>query len=180
LRAALEGAPSVEVQPGYHVVNGSQIPGVDMRKLVYFAVSVFWRAAAQRWLIDTKGPTHRLMLGPYEGLLRRFLLADDERLPDDVVTWVHVSPSLEHRHNCVADFPMALKRAHGVTGYRFIVPGITVVLSVGRQMPSLLQDNCASRTGRLIMSAEAGLLKLQPFAQRVQAVPRRGKLQSLR
>jgi hypothetical protein len=146
LRNVLGGAASVEREPGYHVFDGAATTGVEMRKLVYFAASVFWRAAACRWRIGEQlGP--RLPLGPYEESLRQFLLAESAALPDGVALVIGVSVAREDGHNCVAEYPIPNRRSSGHFTHRFSIPGLSFMLFVGRPMPPVAKSYCASRTG---------------------------------
>jgi hypothetical protein len=179
LRNTLQSAASVEPEPGYHVFGGTKIAGVKTPKLVYFAVSVFWRAAARWWRID-KGPLRRLMLGQYEEHLRLFLLGQGGRLPAGVALLIGVSAAREERYNRVAEYPTPSPRSSGFHTYRFSIPGLTFLLFVGGQLPRVAESYCASRTGTLFMSAHADAVKLQHFTRLAKAAPRRGKLRALR
>jgi hypothetical protein len=72
------------------IVNGNDllfpqvsIPEVNMEKLVYFALSIFWRGT-RRWSPVGGGSPPKLHLGRHEKAIRAFLLGRG-RLPEDVV-----------------------------------------------------------------------------------------------
>jgi len=176
LRDALRSVQAVENEPGYYIFDATKAPGVEMRKLVYFGASVFWRAAARRWRTDKRSP-RRLMFGRYEERLREFLLAADGRtLPEGVALLIGVSVAREERYNRVAEHPTPGSRTKGFDQYRFSIPGLTFLLYVGEQLPPVATSHCASRTGILFMSPDADAVKLQHFMRLAREAPRRGKL----
>ena len=73
---------------GFRVYDGDSIPEIDTKALVYFGLSVFWRAAVHTW--KTPKGTVAIELGPYEEPLRRFLL-DEIPFPPKMVITVRVS-----------------------------------------------------------------------------------------
>ena len=86
------------------------IPELDMAKLVYFALSIFWRGT-RRWSAVEGGQPPKLYLGRHEKAIRAFLLGRG-KLPEDVVITVAVWPYKKV-------YPMAMMpRAHAGTGYR--------------------------------------------------------------
>lgn len=58
--------------------NAAEIPGIDCQKLIYFAVSVFWRAGAHEW--PWQGEYVYSEFGSYLEPMRLFLL-DEESFP---------------------------------------------------------------------------------------------------
>jgi hypothetical protein len=63
----------------------ANIPEVDIAKLVYFALSIFWRGTG-RWSAVEGGQPPKLYLGRQEKAIRAFLLARGKLLEDVVVT----------------------------------------------------------------------------------------------
>jgi len=59
LLGALRNAPIDEDIPGATLHRCVGVPGIDVEKLTYFAMSIFWRAAAHDW----KQKVVRLKLG---------------------------------------------------------------------------------------------------------------------
>jgi len=68
----------------------ASIPEVDMTKLVYFALSIFWRAT-RRWSEVEGGRPPKLHPGRQEKAICTFLLGRG-KLPDDVVVTVAAWP----------------------------------------------------------------------------------------
>ncbi len=178
LRDALRGAPSVEVEPGSYAFVATEVPGVEMRRLVYFGASVFWRAAARWWRIDKH--THRLLsYGPHEERLRQFLLSDEGSLPEGVALLIGVSVAREGRHNRILELPTQVPDSSQPCRYRFSMPGLTFVLYVGGRLPHVVTAYCASRTGTLLMLPEAEAEKLQDLIRLARETPRRGTLRAV-
>ena len=71
--ALVSRKPSMLSTPGFTVFEGRAVPELKAEKLIYFAASIFWRGAAHDWVLMRQTPT-RLSLGPYEEMLRQFLL----------------------------------------------------------------------------------------------------------
>ena len=88
IHTALSGAQPVAVLSQASMINARTIGAVDLAKLSYFALSVFWRASACPW--DALDHTMQFDLGPYREKLRRFLLGE-AAFPDHAVLIVSVS-----------------------------------------------------------------------------------------
>ena len=127
------------------IANGSDrlfpqgsIPEVDMVKLVYFALSIFWRGT-RRWSAVEGGQPPRLYLGRYEKAIRGFLLGQS-KLPQDVVITVALWPYKKV-------YPIAWMPSAGVgTGYRnrwFYYFGFIFLLALGRKIPAQLRRTCS-------------------------------------
>ncbi len=107
---------------------GAEIEGVDMEKLVYFGISLFWRASVHKWrLLD--GFIHS-PLGPYEEVLRRHLLGTP--LPREVTIHVYLSPRKQPWRSFVTMPPVT---EEGLITGRIFLAGITYELRVGNVLP---------------------------------------------
>jgi hypothetical protein len=98
---------------------GEKIKAFDMEKLVYFAVSVFWRGAINKWKSTLGKIPPPVDLGAYEELIRKFLLK--ESFPDDVVLVVSVyrwKPALNALCPVIPDHLPECQR------YWFYIPGM--------------------------------------------------------
>jgi len=117
LQDALIQAGPVVVHPTIALYAGAAIPSIDMDALVYFAMSIFWRAAVQEWK-SIDGLTTRLDLDGHEEEIREFLLGgvaepagtassaypargtsgrlQGVRLPGP---WHRIPPPARHRHS---------------------------------------------------------------------------------
>jgi hypothetical protein len=122
-------------------------PGVDIEKLVYFAASVFWRAAAHEWwILDHR---KRLHLGPYEERFRLFLLAKTD-FPARAAITVGVATSDQREHLLLATTPFGKRCKAGFHHYRFAIPGLEFGLFLGR-FPNIVTEACAVRSKRRVI-----------------------------
>ncbi|MGH9655612.1 MAG: hypothetical protein ACRD6B_19375 [Bryobacteraceae bacterium] len=127
------------------IVPAAGTPGIELRKLIYFAASVFWRAAAHSWnQIDRR---IQIALGPYEERLRRFLLGEEPFL-DNAALLINVGD--EARPNMSAIYPYS-DRVQGVWQHRFAIPGMAFWLHLGR-IPEALYTMCAVRASALCLA----------------------------
>jgi hypothetical protein len=114
------------------------IAGIDMDALVYFAMSVFWRASAHRWKDFSGERMGGIDLGPYEEHIRRFLLGGC--FPDHTVVLVSIWPT---REVIPAAHTPRRGRALGYHAFNFLIPGIEFKLLTGRQIPDLMRKACS-------------------------------------
>jgi hypothetical protein len=133
--------------------SGINTPGIEIDKLIYFAVSVFWRAAATDW--DVCGRTlHRLPLGPYEGTLRDFLM-DEGPFPEDATLVIFVAS--EEKPLRGACFPIGSKAEGKYFKYNFHIPGLGFALSLGKLIPQAIREMCAVRSpNRIVVLTDMG------------------------
>jgi hypothetical protein len=73
---------------GFRLYEGLNIPDINTEALVYFGLSVFWRAAVHTW--RTPGGKVKIDLGPYQEPLRLFL-GDELPFPGNMLITVRVS-----------------------------------------------------------------------------------------
>jgi hypothetical protein len=119
--------------------SGGGTPGIEIEKLTYFAASVFWRAAVTDW--NVCGRTyHRLQLGPYEAMLRDFLI-DEASFPEPSTLVVCVAS--EEKPLPGACFPVGLRLEGRYFKYNFHIPGLGFILALGKRIPEALQALCA-------------------------------------
>jgi hypothetical protein len=130
IREILQSAVPLSDNKEIRIYSGASITELRMDDLVYFAISVFWRAAVHTWRVDGRG--YGISLGPYEEPLRRFLRGETA-FPDKFVLAVRVSSR-----------PELLKTAHapntgngrGFHFHRFVIPGLVFVLLSGGRIPT--------------------------------------------
>jgi hypothetical protein len=80
------------VDGGTKLYAGAKVKSLDMDKIVYFAVSVFWRGAVHQWTSSLRSEAPDVHLCAYEEPIRQFLLGTSP-LPDDVALTVFVCPN---------------------------------------------------------------------------------------
>src|SRR6059036_2061927 len=82
------------------VFASKQIQQVETEKLIYFAVSIFWRASVGRWVVDST-PLEPLEFGKqYTEQFRRFLL-EESGFPVDVALITKIIPPHEPSLNTI-------------------------------------------------------------------------------
>ena len=130
----------------------ASIPEVDIAKLVYFALSIFWRGT-RCWSAVEGGQPPKLYLGRQEKAIRAFLRGRG-KLPKDVVVTAAVWPYKKV-------YPMALMpRADAGTGYRsywFYFFGFIFLLALGRKIPAQQQRTCSYHSPEKFLTLSLGL-----------------------
>ena len=182
LHAALTTATPFYDKNGARVYKGREISGIDIDKLTYFGLSVFWRASVYSPHFGRTKGQRRLQLGPYENALRLYLLGTKAGMPDDVVLYVAVSPRPDELQNTVMTLPYrsgtqrsSIQRYHV---YQFAVPGIRFHMLCGQMIPKPMRSLCSGRLGYLYMNegVEDGILKSARIM--VKRAEPKGKLRS--
>ena len=123
--------------------RASSIPEIQTDHLVYFGLSVIWRAGVHDWRAGHK--TLHLELGPYLEPLRQFL-RDEAAFPEGMVLAVSVS-SIDY-------FPVVnnpeSQKASGFRVHGFTVPGLNFLLFVGKILDVDRRHSTAPSPGRYI------------------------------
>jgi hypothetical protein len=177
LRAALlASGPSTLSSKELTIFESVGVPDVDRDKLVYFGMSVFWRAAVHRWHMPAGDPVP-INLGPYEDPIRRYLLGTAD-FPQHAVILVSVSHSMEQMKNKSFTPPWLFKHEGGYHQFKMIVPGITYQLFLGKVMPTALPEMCTARSpkGLIYMSPKTDDVNLQGTLDMLKNSRRVGKL----
>jgi hypothetical protein len=147
------------------IFKASAVPEIAITPIIYFGLSVFWRAAVRDWRLPGV-PIIRIDLGPYEEPLRRYLLAESA-FPDRMALNVGVSSTTD-----VASYfilPMSGNDS-GFHYHKFSVPGMQFLLFVGSRMPAEFQViNTAPATESLIsVYPRAEQMEIADLAQLLQ------------
>lgn len=117
--------------------------------LVYFAVSVFWRAGSALWRMPD-GTTTGINLGPYQATLTKYLLGR-EALSDEVFMGIQLMTHPVARQ--LARLPSGGRRSL-YKSYDFQIPGIQFFMWVGKAVPKTSADFCAIRTGSVCIAQQ--------------------------
>jgi hypothetical protein len=140
------------------IVSGSDllfpqasIPEVDMTKLVYFALSIFWRGT-RRWSAVEGGRPPQLYFGRYEEAIRVFLLGR-AKLPDDVVVTVAVWPY--KKVYSTATLPCSAGTPY--RSYWFYFFGFIFMLTLGRRIPAQRRVTCSYHSAEKFLTCSLGL-----------------------
>jgi hypothetical protein len=174
LHSGLLGATPFLDEKEFRSYEGLKIPGVAIDKLSYFGASIFWRAAVRDWSVG-KEKDHRLPLGPFEEMLRRYLMAETG-MPDGVVLLVTLSTALDDLHNRVAVMPWLFNRTPEYRSYKFIVTGLAFQMFFGMMIPKVIRRICTARYGFLYMSEDRDDDLLRTMAKLSQSVEGKGTL----
>ncbi len=137
LRLALprEQSPEVSRFAAYEI-------GLDAAKFAYFTASVIWRGAVHAWQLPDGTRTTPLDLGPYEDVVRRYLLGEAE-FPHHVMSViVMVCSDAEARQLWI--IPCQDEEA-SCQNYRFLARGVFFRLLLGPNIPEFFRDqSCVS------------------------------------
>jgi hypothetical protein len=152
LYEALRSETPVLRDGGVSSYAGRSIKTVDMEKLVYFAISVFWRGAVHEWKSVQGGRPPTVYLCGYEEPIRNFLLGA-ESFPLDVALWVFVCPSGRKLNAMLVPSDAHIPEC---SRYWFYISGLGFMLHFASNLPSHFKTMCAhhSPEGVLIVSTE--------------------------
>jgi len=143
LREILFQADPVYAEDNARIFFAKHEPEVDTSKLVFFAISVFWRASVCSWMVDST-PVGPLELGAsYKERLRLFLLGVSD-FPDDVALRTEIVPAHEPSLTTIC-FPYG-GRVKDYHHYSFTIPGITFDLLVGQRIPPEARRYCTAKS----------------------------------
>jgi hypothetical protein len=110
-----------------------------MEKIVYFAVSVFWRGAVHQWASTLRSEAPDVHLCAYEEPIRQFLLGALP-LPDDVTLWVLVCPNGSVLNAMLVPWDAHLSEC---SRYFFYVSGLCFVLQFADKLLQSYRTTCA-------------------------------------
>lgn len=131
---------------------GIMVPGLDMDRLVYFGMSVFWRGAAHQWH-NQRGPLNRIDLGAHEEPIRKYLHGEAP-FPDDAVLVISISPT---RNAMLGAFPPCPAEDRQYPIFLFFVPGIQFVLATGPDAMKAMGKECAYCSPQRFIFASAAV-----------------------
>lgn len=140
LRTALEALRPAIVTKDVDLYDITGVRAFDIDKLLYFAVSIFWRGAIHDWETADGLRCPPVELCGYEEPIRKFLMGEQQLANDVVVTvdiWyakkvlqAAVTPQASHLPECQR--------------YWFYVPGIIFSIYLGQGIPSGVRRRNAS------------------------------------
>jgi hypothetical protein len=170
LHARLVASKALAENDSVQIYVADDVATLTIEKLVYFAASVFWRAAVRDW----SKTGDRINLGPYEESLRRFLL-DEQPFPTRMAMGVLVSASLDEDTNRLMTLPW-LAGTSPCHRFRLELPGLLFALFVGGQIPPECIRRCAARTGTIAISSAADEMRLRSALEMLGRAEAKGKL----
>lgn len=160
--------------PGFKGYAGGGVPGVDVARLVYFAASVYWRAAVHNWGISSGRPT-LIDIGEHEPALRMFLLGKAP-FPEFMTMLVAVNPGTTASQ--MFKPPELAKSTPGRNSYSLWITGINFNLSVGPDIPEPDRRQCAARTGIIAVTAKVENWRLRAAMELCRSSNVAGKLKT--
>ncbi|MFB3813496.1 MAG: hypothetical protein ACE14L_05235 [Terriglobales bacterium] len=122
--------------------DASQIPGVDIEKIVYFSASVIWRASLRQWRIQKQTYEPIQIHAKHREELRQYLLGTAS-FPQNAASVVHVSTS--DVPPLTAGFPDSLHDVN-IDMHRFYIPGIWFHVVLGKGLTSDHRQMCILRS----------------------------------
>lgn len=132
LREILRKAIPIRSIPGLTTYAAGAIAEIDVDKLEYFALSVFWRAAVHDWKPIVGEKYERLELGPYRERLREYLLGIAP-FPPNVITMISVYEEEEFVSSMIPPSAGTPRQEEG-RPYSFLIPGIQFSMALGNRL----------------------------------------------
>jgi len=142
LREILRQSTPIAEDPEVLVYSASAFPAIDIGQLVYFCTSVFWRASVRESSIFGERFDPINLGNKYREELRRYLLGEDT-FPDTATVSIFVSQL--NRPLLTFSFPQSIRFKSRHT-HRMHIPGITFVLTLGKELYSTWLKNCVFRS----------------------------------
>jgi hypothetical protein len=145
----LTKVPPLFDEDGMAVYLAAQNPDIEVKKLMHFALGLFWKASVHSWLGDVADP--RIELGPYSEEIRKWLL-DPKAFPKDVSLIVEVEKP--QRAQITMSDPYEGVRDEWRTHFTH-VPGLLFMMALGKNVSQELRDISISNAGNPINISEA-------------------------
>jgi hypothetical protein len=124
------------------VYSASELPAIDVGQLVYFCSSVFWRASVSGWSLFGKKFEPINLGNKYQEKLRRYLLGEDA-FPETATVSIFVSQL--NKPLLTFSFPGSFRFKSRHT-HQMHIPGISFVLTMGKELYSTWLKNCVFRS----------------------------------
>ena len=141
LRTAVLKLSPVDSDREFAVYASSGAPEIDAEKLVYFCTSVFWRASVQDWLVEGERYEAISLGKKYGEEIRQYLLGAGQ-FPQHATVGILLS---KLRFPALAFFFPDTVRVDEGWCHRLQIPGITFLLTIGRQSEES-KDSCFFRS----------------------------------
>lgn len=132
---------------------GAKVKSLDMEKIVYFAMSVFWRGAVHQWRSRLRSEAPDVHLCAYEEPIRQFLLGSSP-LPDDVALTVFVCPNGSVLNAILVPWEAHLPEC---SRYLFYISGLGFVLHFVDKLPQNFRKTCAYHSPDKVIALSAEL-----------------------
>lgn len=138
-------------------ING--VGSFDVKQLVYFGMSIFYRGAVHEWKTTTGLVAPKVSLGEVEEPIRKFLLGDGP-LPDDTKMVLSVDVWPYKKIHQVA-YPACESNLAECRRYWFHIPGLIFYLCLGSAIPADMRlRNAANGIVGLDLSAADSVIEV--------------------
>ncbi len=145
----LTQVPPLFDEDGTVVYLAAQNPGIQVKKLVHFALGLFWKASVHSWRGDTTDP--RIDLGTYSEEIRKWLRGQSE-FPKHIYLVVVVEKP--QRAQITMNDPYEGVR-QGWRTHCTHVPGVLFMMAVGKTVEESVRAFSISNAGNPINISES-------------------------
>lgn len=136
------GANPIDTADNDLVYSAPSDPNINTDQLVYFCISVFWRASVRDWIASGQ-KYEAISLGKtYQEQIRKYLLGERE-FPQNAAVTVILS-QLKFPH-LAFNFPDTV-RVESCYCHTLHIPGMTFQLMLGKQWPEGTHEGCILRS----------------------------------
>lgn len=148
---ALNAETPIQEDGGTKAYAGTHVKQLDVEKIVYFALSVFWRGAVHVWKSSLHSEAPEVHLCAYEEPIRQFLLGASP-LSDDVALTIYVCPNGKVLNAML--FPW---EAHvpECSRYVFYVSGLGFMLHFADKLAPQFKATCAYHSPEKVIMLSA-------------------------
>ena len=148
---ALNAETPILEDGGTKAYAGIHVKQLDVEKIVYFALSVFWRGAVHVWKSSLHSEAPEVHLCAYEEPIRQFLLGASP-LSDDVALTVYVCPNGRVLNAMLLPWDAHLPEC---SRYVFYVSGLGFVLHFAHKLAPQLKATCAYHSPEKVIMLSA-------------------------
>ncbi len=134
----LDAVPPDCIEGNTAMYAASRNPEIRVQELAHFGLGMFWRGT-HHWSCKDYTP---LDLGPYGDKIAAFLLGKSG-FPEDVVLYVTVLPP--PLRVMVSYLPIEVAKTGMVHNFSYYVPGVHLLLSVGKEIGAEERELCFYR-----------------------------------
>jgi hypothetical protein len=152
IHSLLDAATPNVIRDGPLLFPAASVPSIDLAQLVYFGMSMFWRATLNWSAVDGGVPRKLFMNIRQKEAVRQFLLGNGS-LPKNMVLTVAVWP---FKNVGLANLMPDQIAGAAYRRYRFYFSGLIFILSFGKNIPAEVKRTCAYRAKVLTLSSEIG------------------------
>ena len=136
----LEQCPPEQCRESIKLYSAAKRGGIDTMSLGYFALSVLWRASVHDWTF-LGNKTSSVPLGPYEEVLRKYLLGVTP-FPTKAVVKITACTDRPSQEGFSEPTTVVMRRRQPYHSYGFLARGIHFWISLGGTIPLEVRQLC--------------------------------------